>query len=192
MKICFATHNQHKLSEIAKLAPEGVTLVSLTDLNQTEEIPETGTTLEENSMLKAKYVFDKFGIACFADDTGLEVTALNGEPGVYSARYAGEQKDNDANMALLMKNLQGKVDRSAAFKTVITYINESGQSQQFVGQVKGEITLTKSGLKGFGYDPIFQPEGENQTFAEMSADAKNAISHRGRAFQKFIAFLNQK
>ncbi len=192
MKICFATHNQNKLAEIRSLSPVGVEIVSLDELGQTEEIPETGTTLAENSAIKANFVFEKYSIACFADDSGMEVKALNGAPGVYSARYAGDQKDNDANMALLLKNLTDQADRSAAFKTVITYINESGVSKQFVGQVDGTIRKTKSGTKGFGYDPLFEPTGETRTFAEMSGEEKNAISHRARAFKKFIAFLNQQ
>ena len=192
MKICFATHNKNKLAEIKTLAPAHIELVSLEDLAQMEEIPETGKTLEENSAIKANFVFEKYAVACFADDSGLEVSALNGEPGVYSARYAGEQKDNDANMALLLKKLENKSDRSAAFKTVITYINERGESQQFVGQVAGTIMSMQSGTKGFGYDPIFKPIGETRTFAEMSSAEKNAISHRARAFKKFIDFLNEQ
>ncbi len=189
MKICFATHNQHKASELRKLLPSGTELITLDDLNQTEEIPETGETLAENSALKAQYVYDKYGIACFADDTGLEVTALNGAPGVFSARYAGEQKNTEDNIDLLLKNLESHDDRSAAFKTVITYIDESGEKKQFTGTVAGEIIHKRSGQSGFGYDPVFSPEGLATTFAEMSAEEKNSISHRGRAFRLFFEFL---
>ena len=192
MKICFATHNQNKLAEIKTLTPAGIAIVSLEDLGQTEEIPETGKTLEENSAIKANFVFEKYNIACFADDSGLEVTSLDGEPGVYSARYAGEPKNNDANMALLLKKLADKTDRSAAFKTVITYVDEQGNTEQFVGQVDGTIMKIQSGSKGFGYDPLFTPTGETRTFAEMSGEEKNKISHRARAFKKFITFLNKQ
>ena len=192
MKICFATHNQNKLAEIKTLTPADIAIVSLEDLGQTEEIPETGKTLEENSAIKANFVFEKYNIACFADDSGLEVASLDGEPGVYSARYAGEPKNNDANMALLLKKLADKTDRSAAFKTVITYVDEQGNAEQFVGQVDGTIMKIQSGTKGFGYDPLFTPTGETRTFAEMSGEEKNKISHRARAFEKFITFLNKQ
>ncbi|WP_308706252.1 RdgB/HAM1 family non-canonical purine NTP pyrophosphatase [Marinoscillum sp. MHG1-6] len=190
VKICFATHNRNKLSEIQKLAPAQIQLVSLSDLELHEEIPETGSTLEENSAIKAQYVFDKLGMPCFADDTGLEVEALNGAPGVYSARYAGEQKNDRDNIALLLKNLDGNDNRKAAFKTVITYINSDGEKQQFTGEAKGVIITELKGNCGFGYDPIFVPENQSLTFAEMSAQEKNAISHRGRAFDKFISYLS--
>lgn len=189
MKICFATHNQNKGSEIEALLPKGFEIVTLVDLGQEEEIPETGSTLEENSKLKAKFAFNKFGMPCFADDTGLEVAALNGEPGVYSARYAGDQKDNEANIDLLLNNLKPYTNRSAAFKTVITYIDQLGNEFQFVGHASGSIISKKTGEKGFGYDPVFQPSGHEITFAEMSKDQKNTISHRGKAFEKFIQFL---
>jgi XTP/dITP diphosphohydrolase len=192
MKICFATHNQHKASEIRKLLPRGFELITLDDLNQIEEIPETGQTLAENSALKAQYVFQKFGKSCFADDTGLEVVALNGEPGVYSARYAGEQKDNEANINLVLKKLRNQNDRAASFKTIITYIDESGLQMQFTGQVQGEIINEKTGNSGFGYDPVFKPSGFEKTFAQMTGEEKNAISHRGRAFRQFFDFLNNQ
>ncbi|MEO9474339.1 MAG: RdgB/HAM1 family non-canonical purine NTP pyrophosphatase [Cyclobacteriaceae bacterium] len=191
MKICFATHNQNKATEIRQLLPAGFELITLDDLGQTEEIPEDGLTIEENSSIKANYVFKKFNVACFADDTGLEVKALNGEPGVYSARYAGEPKDNEANIDLLLKNLEGKSDRSAAFKTVITFIDETGRSTQFAGIAPGQIIVERTGTKGFGYDPVFQPTGHQKTFAQMTAEEKNAISHRGLAFRKFLDHLTQ-
>lgn len=192
MKICFATHNANKLAEIQKLAPANVELVSLSDLGLNEDIPETGETLEENSALKAQYVYQKLGIACFADDTGLEVKALNGAPGVYSARYAGEQKDTEANIDLLLKNLSDKPNREAAFKTVITYINQHGKEIQFVGTAEGVIISERTGKGGFGYDPVFVPADHNRTFAQMSSHEKNAISHRGRAFEKFISYLSHQ
>ncbi|MEP4535249.1 MAG: RdgB/HAM1 family non-canonical purine NTP pyrophosphatase [Cyclobacteriaceae bacterium] len=191
MKICFATHNQNKAKEIRQLLPAGFELITLDDLGQTEEIPEDGLTIEENSGIKANYVFEKFNVACFADDTGLEVKALNGEPGVYSARYAGEPKDNEANIDLLLKNLESKSDRSAAFKTVITYIDESGRSMQFTGIAPGQIIQERTGAEGFGYDPVFLPAGHQKTFAQMTAEEKNAISHRGLAFRKFLDHLTK-
>jgi XTP/dITP diphosphohydrolase len=190
MKLCFASNNQNKLKEIAALLPEGLELVGLADVGITEDIPETGETLAENSSLKARYVFERKGIAVFADDTGLEVSALNGAPGVYSARYAGPQRDAIGNMDLLLKNLAIASDRSACFKTVITYIDTDGSVRAFEGRVDGEIIHEKRGTAGFGYDPIFVPEGEQRTFAEMSGEEKNRISHRARAFEKLLEFLN--
>lgn len=191
MTLCFATHNPNKLREIQQLLPEGIHLVDLEEVGITEEIPETAETIEGNSALKAQYVFEKTGIACFADDTGLEVDALDGRPGVYSARYAGENKDAQANMNLLLQELDKVDTRGAQFKTVITYIDPSGATHQFTGIVRGVITREQHGSEGFGYDPIFCPEGINLTFAEMSAAVKNQISHRGRAFAQLIQFLNQ-
>ncbi|MFY0599486.1 MAG: RdgB/HAM1 family non-canonical purine NTP pyrophosphatase [Cyclobacteriaceae bacterium] len=191
MQICFATHNQNKAAEIRALLPEGLELITLKEIGQNEEIPETGKTLEENSEIKARFVFEKFNIPCFSDDTGLEVSALNGEPGVYSARYAGDQKDNEANINLLLSNLERKSDRSAAFKTVITYLDQEGNRSQFVGEAHGEIIHDRTGEEGFGYDPIFKPSGFEITFAQMTKEEKNAISHRGRAFKKFIGHLNR-
>lgn len=192
MEICFATHNQNKAIEIEALLPGGFQIITLNSIGQIEEIPEPGETIEENSSLKAKFVFEKYGIACFADDTGLEVKSLNGAPGVYSARYAGDQKDNEANIELLLKNLLPYPDRSASFKTVITYIDHSGKLHQFVGEAQGWITDQKTGNGGFGYDPIFTPSGYDISFAQMTKEQKNAISHRGKAFEKFISFLKSE
>ncbi|MFY0607816.1 MAG: RdgB/HAM1 family non-canonical purine NTP pyrophosphatase [Cyclobacteriaceae bacterium] len=189
MKIYFATHNKNKLKEIAKIIPSGFELLGLDELNLHEDIPETADTIEENSLMKTKYVFDKHQVACFGDDTGLEVAALNGAPGVFSARYAGPKCDSNENMALLLKNLEGEENRKARFKTVITYIDAKGIERQFTGIVNGEITKSQSGEKGFGYDPIFLPEGCDKTFAEMTSSEKNKISHRARAFRQLITFL---
>ena len=192
MVVYFATHNQNKVKEIAKLLPEGMELRSLDELNLHEDIPETADTIEGNSLMKTQYVYDKHQVACFGDDTGLEVQALNGEPGVYSARYAGPHKDSHDNMDLLLSKLGSSVERDARFKTVITYISAEGIVHQFTGIAEGSITNEKSGQEGFGYDPIFQPKGYDITFAEMSANEKNQISHRGKAFQQLIKFLSEK
>jgi len=189
MKICFATHNENKLREIQQILPPDFELIGLEQLEITDEIPETGSTLAENSAQKASFIFERFQIPVFADDTGLEVVALQNAPGVYSARYAGAQRSAEDNMNLLLKNLQEVGDRTACFKTVITYIDINGNSRQFEGHVDGEIIHEKRGKEGFGYDPIFQPEGIQLTFAEMTSDQKNGISHRARAFKKFIAYL---
>lgn len=189
MKVCFATHNTHKLKEIRQMLPDGFELLGLDDLNLTEDIPETSDTIEGNSRMKTRYVYNKHHLACFGDDTGLEVDALNGEPGVYSARYAGDEKNSTANMDLLLKRLSSEKNRSARFKTVITYIDHSGVEKQFTGIVEGEITHEKAGGEGFGYDPIFRPSGYQKTFAEMSAEEKNKISHRARAFQQLVGYL---
>ncbi|MFT4834456.1 MAG: XTP/dITP diphosphohydrolase [Marinoscillum sp.] len=192
MKLYFATHNPNKLKEIAKMLPAGIELLGLADLGLTEDIPETSDTIEGNSLQKTQYVFDKHGVACFGDDTGLEVAALKGAPGVYSARYAGPQCDSNDNMNLLLENLKGEKKRSARFKTVITYINAKGESKQFTGLANGVITETLSGKEGFGYDPIFLPDGKNKTFAEMPSYEKNKISHRARAFAQLIEYLNKQ
>jgi len=189
MKICFATNNQNKLKEI-KAAVEDVEIVGLSAIGCTEELPENQTTLEGNSLEKASYVFENYKTNCFADDTGLEVDFLSGAPGVYSARYAGSHGDSEANMQLLLDNLKGEDNRNAQFKTVITLMLE-GQKHQFTGIAKGTITTEKSGIDGFGYDPIFIQEGYNITFAEMSMEEKNTISHRGKAVRKLISFLNK-
>lgn len=190
MKICFATNNQKKLEEIQSwLGPEWQVL-SLEAIGCREELPETGHTLEDNSAQKARYVWEHYHIACFADDTGLEVEALGGEPGVYSARYAGEARSNEANMRLLLEKLSGKENRTARFRTVLTYINEAGQ-WQFSGEVHGQIADVPRGEKGFGYDPLFVPEGHSRTFAQMPLDEKNSMSHRGRAMEKLAHFLKQ-
>ena len=188
MRICLASNNPHKIREIRQILPEGLDLLSLEEIGCTEDIEETEETIEGNSLLKAQYIYDNYGISSISDDTGLEVTALNGEPGVYTARYAGEEKDSQKNMALLLKNLEGKSDRSARFKTVITFI-ENGQVHQFEGIAEGNIIAEQRGVEGFGYDPIFQPSGYEETFAEISSEMKNQISHRAKATQKLIQYL---
>lgn len=189
MKLVFATGNVNKAKEIRSMLPDGTELLTLKDLDLKEDIPETAATLEGNAKLKANYIVEHFGIDCFADDTGLEVQALNNEPGVYSARYAGEQKSSEDNMNLLLEKLEGKSDRSARFRTVIAlYID--GKMHTFEGIVNGMIIEEKRGDQGFGYDPIFVPEGYTTTFAEMSMTEKNSVSHRARAFRKMFDFLN--
>ncbi len=188
MKICFATHNAHKLSEVRRILGSDFEIVGLDDLGCNEEIPETGATLEENSLIKAKYVSETYKVDCFADDSGLEVEVLDGAPGVYSARFAGEPSDSDANNALLLSKLEGIDDRKAQFRTVITLI-QGTDVKQFEGAATGQITKENKGHKGFGYDPIFVPDGHEITFAEMTADEKNAISHRGKAMAKLVSFL---
>lgn len=190
MKICFATHNENKLREASQVM-NGFEIVGLTEIGCTEEIPETGTTLGENSKIKALFVANNYKTTCFADDTGLEVEALGGEPGVYSARYAGDERDNFANINLLLGKLKTHPNKSARFRTVITLIL-SGQVHQFDGVVNGKITSGLRGKEGFGYDPVFVPEGYAQTFAEMPAQLKNSISHRGRAVAKLAGFLGEK
>lgn len=189
MKIVFATNNANKIKEIQSLLPSTIEIISLESIGCHEEIPETADTIEGNSILKANYVTQKYGYDCFADDTGLEVEALNNEPGVYSARYAGPQCLAEDNMNLLLKNLENKENRKAQFKTVIT-LNIKGEQLLFTGIAKGEITQNKSGNQGFGYDPIFRPENFQETFAEMSSELKNKISHRGKATQLLISYLN--
>ena len=188
MKLVFATHNQNKFQEVKKLVPEHIELVSLDDIGCYEEIPETGKTLEENAQIKADHVTSKYHLSCFSDDTGLLVDALDGAPGVYSARYAGIQKDANANMEKLLRALENTDNRHARFETVIA-LNLSSQNQLFRGTVHGKITKEKKGTEGFGYDPIFQPEGYAQTFAELSMEKKNSISHRARAITQLIDFL---
>lgn len=184
-----ATNNAHKLQEAREiLADSEWEVVSLSDLGCHEDIPETGATLEDNALQKAQWVAQKYGVDCFADDTGLEVYSLGGEPGVRSARYAGEGHDSQANMKKLLERLEGQVDRRARFRTVIALIR-NGQVQQMDGVVEGTIRLEPSGVGGFGYDPVFQPENKEVTFAEMSAEEKNSISHRGRAMAKLKAIL---
>ncbi|MDO6803231.1 non-canonical purine NTP diphosphatase [Wenyingzhuangia sp. 1_MG-2023] len=187
MKIVFATHNKNKLKEVAALLPH-IELLSLTDIGCTEEIPETATTLEGNAIIKANFVTEKYGYACFADDTGLLVNALDGAPGVYSARYAGEHGDAEKNIDLLLKNLESKSDRTACFKTLIC-LNLNNQQHLFEGVCKGEILKERHGDEGFGYDPIFKPAGFDTSFAQMTLDQKGKISHRGLAVQKLIHFL---
>jgi XTP/dITP diphosphohydrolase len=188
MKICFATNNEHKISEISQLIGSKISLASLKDIGCNEELPETTGTIEGNSKQKAEYVFNKYGVACFADDTGLEVISLGGRPGVDSAFYAGTQRSSEDNMALLLTNLSSFVDKSAQFKTVITFVDSTG-TYQFTGIVAGTITDIGKGTNGFGYDPIFVPEGQQLTFAEMTADQKGKISHRARASSQLIEWL---
>jgi XTP/dITP diphosphohydrolase len=190
-KLVFATNNSHKLSEVREiLAPVGLEILSLADIGCTADIPETADTLEGNACLKAAYVKQHFGMECFADDTGLEVDALNGAPGVYSARYAGPGHDSEANVALLLHNLEGVDNRRARFRTVVALTRPDGTIVTLDGIVEGVITHHRHGDSGFGYDPIFRPEGCQQTFAEMSAKDKNAISHRGRAIARLLQYLS--
>ncbi|MCC8088609.1 MAG: non-canonical purine NTP diphosphatase [Rikenellaceae bacterium] len=190
MKLIFATNNKHKHEEVQKLVGDSIKLATPSDFGITEDIPENQNTLEGNALEKARYIFSKTGVSCFADDTGLEVRALNGEPGVYSARYAGTGKDNNANIELLLENLQGITDRTARFRTVIALII-NGKEFLFEGIVAGEILLKKTGEGGFGYDPVFKPDGYEISFAQMSLNEKNDISHRGRAVAKLAEFLHQ-
>lgn len=189
MKVCFASHNSGKVKELRELVPVGISLVGLDELGISDEIPETGNTLEDNSRIKASFVFLKHGIPVIADDSGLIVPSLNGEPGVFSARYAGPEKDDEKNIELLLRNLEDKKDRSAEFQTVVTYIDDSNKEWQFTGVVKGKIIETKRGTNGFGYDPVFVPDGYNETFAELSSKVKNKISHRAEAVSKFLNHL---
>ena len=191
MKLVFATGNIGKLREASEILGEGFELVSLEQVGITEDIPETAMTLHENALQKARYVYDKCGCACFADDTGLEVEALKGEPGVFSARYAGPQKDSSANMQLVLQKMKGESKRQACFRTVIAYIDSTGKEWLFEGRVDGTIIEHPTGSKGFGYDPIFTLNGYEQTFAELPLSIKNAIGHRGKAMQKFLDFLNK-
>lgn len=189
MEIVFATHNQNKLKELQQLVPKSVKLISLSEIGCYEDIVENGTTIEENALIKANYVYKKIGISCFADDTGLCVRALNGAPGVFSARYAGLQKNANDNINKLLKDLHDKTNRKAYFKTVIAY-KAQNQEKIFTGICNGEILEEKKGKNGFGYDPIFLPKGHKHSFAEMDATTKNKISHRGIATQNLIEFLN--
>ena len=188
-KLIFATNNAHKLSEVQAVLGDAFTLVTLRECGITEDIPETAATVEGNALQKARYIYEKTGADCFADDTGLEVDALNGAPGVHSARYATDGHDFAANNRLLLKNLEGVENRSAHFRTVIALILD-GKEYLFEGRVEGRIATEESGCEGFGYDPLFVPSGEIITFAQMSAEAKNAISHRGRAVAELVKFLD--
>jgi XTP/dITP diphosphohydrolase len=189
-RLCFATNNAHKLEEIQALLGQDFELLTLKDINCNEELPETGDTLEANSLQKTQYLFDNYGVNCFGDDSGLEVEALNGEPGVYSAHYAGEQRNADDNMNLLLEKLGDNSNKKAQFKSVITLIQD-GKITQFEGSVEGEIIAEKRGNQGFGYDPIFIPENLGRTFAEMSLAEKSTLSHRARAFAKLVEFLKK-
>lgn len=191
-KLVFATNNAHKLEEIRAILGDKIEVLSLKDIECYADIPETADTLEGNAALKAEYIYRNYGLDCFADDTGLEVVALNGAPGVYSARYAGgEGHDSEANMQKLLAEMNGKTDRQAQFRTAICLI-EGGEKHLFEGIVKGHISEEKRGNSGFGYDPIFVPEGYEQSFAELGAEIKNSISHRARAVQCLCEYLAQK
>lgn len=190
-KLVFATNNAHKLEEIRAILGDKVEILSLNDIHCHADIPETADTLEGNAALKAAYIYEHYGLDCFADDTGLEVEALNGAPGIYSARYAGgEGHDSEANMKKLLREMEGKENRRAQFRTAICLI-ERGKETLFEGIVKGEIIREKRGGSGFGYDPVFVPEGYTETFAEMGSEEKNKISHRVRAVQQLCAYLNK-
>lgn len=189
MNLVFASNNQNKILEIQSILNGSIKVLSLEDIGCHEDIPETADTIEGNAILKADYVTKKYGYDCFADDTGLEISALNGEPGVYSARYAGEQRDSDDNMNKVLDALSDASDRNANFKTVIA-LNLNGKQHLFTGIANGKITHDKKGSQGFGYDPIFQPEGYQETFAELPLNIKNEISHRAKATQQLIDFLN--
>lgn len=188
MKLLFATNNQHKLREIREIFGKDAEILGLHQVNITEEIPETQDTLEGNAAQKARFIFEKTGMDCFADDTGLEISALEGRPGVYSARYAGEECSFEDNIQKVLGELEGVTDRKACFRCVICLIYK-GEEHFFEGMIPGQITETKNGDAGFGYDPVFRPEGYSQTFAEMPAYLKNGISHRGRAVEKMVKKL---
>lgn len=188
MKIVFASNNKNKVQEIQNQVPKSIQIVTLDEIGCTEDIAETGLTLEENAIIKANYITEKYGLPCFADDTGLEIEALNGEPGVYSARYAGEDKNANKNMDLVLDKLRNEINRKAQFKTVIA-LNIDQKQHLFTGIVQGEIRDKKTGTNGFGYDPIFEPENLGKTFAEMTLEEKIKLSHRGRAVEKLVAFL---
>lgn len=189
MKLVFATHNENKFREVKALLPNHLELLSLNDIGCDEDIPETADTIEGNAIQKVEFVNRHYGLNCFADDTGLEVKALNGAPGVYSARYAGASKNAEANMEKLLKELEPKLDRSARFKTAIA-LTLDGNQNLFLGICEGNIIDSPRGEKGFGYDPIFQPSGFNKTFAEMSLTEKSDISHRGKAMRQLIDYLS--
>ncbi len=188
-KLIFATHNKNKLKEVKSLIPSTIELLSLDDINLLEEIEETALTIEGNALLKAQTIYKQTGINCFADDSGLLVDALDGAPGVYSARYAGEHKNDSDNLEKLLKDLSDKDNRNAHFKTVMALIID-GKEYLFEGIINGIITTEKSGANGFGYDPIFLPNGYTETFAEMSSDIKNVISHRAKAMKQLVEFVN--
>ncbi|WP_455627605.1 non-canonical purine NTP diphosphatase [Parabacteroides chinchillae] len=189
MKLVFATNNLHKLEEVRKITDNNIEIVSLADINCHDDIPETADTLEGNALQKARYIKEKYGYNCFADDTGLEVEALNNAPGVYSARYAGSEHDAEANMKKLLYEMSNKTNRKARFRTVIALIL-NGKEYLFEGEIKGSISTEKKGINGFGYDPIFVPENYTQSFAEMGNDIKNTISHRAEAVKKLSIFLS--
>lgn len=191
MELVFATQNKNKAEEIQQLLPASIQIKTLLEIGCSDDIPETADNLADNAQQKSRYVVAKFGVNCFSDDTGLEIDALNGEPGVYSARYAGDQRDPNDNMDLVLEKMCGVANRSARFRTLISLIID-GVETQFEGVVEGEIMTQKSGKEGFGYDPIFRPIGYDLTFSEMTLADKNKISHRGRAISKLITFLTEK
>lgn len=191
MRLVFATNNKHKLQEVRDIVGDRVEVLSLSDIDCNDDIPETADTLQGNALIKARYIYEKYGVDCFADDTGLEVEALDGAPGVYSARYAGEECNSEANMKKLLHNLTDKNNRNAQFRTVIALII-NGEERLFNGIVKGVIATEKMGTSGFGYDPIFIPEGFSESFAQMDASMKNSISHRYRATEELSKFLKEK
>ena len=188
MRLVFATNNRHKLEEVRDILGSGVEVLSLSDIGCNDDIPETADTLQGNALIKARHIYNKYNVSCFADDTGLEVEALGGAPGVLSARYAGDGHDSEANMQKLLQNLTGKSNRNAQFRTVIALIID-GKEMLFDGIVKGRITEEKMGCSGFGYDPIFVPEGYSESFAQMGSDEKNSISHRYRATKNLNDYL---
>ena len=190
MKLVFATNNPNKLSEIRSLVPAEIKILSLKDINCNEQLPETNPTLQENALQKAKYVFDNYGFNCFADDTGLEIEVLGGAPGVYSARYAGEDCKAEDNMQKVLTKLEHEDNRNAKFRTVIALITD-GKATLFEGECKGSMTKTRIGAEGFGYDPIFIASGYKKTFAEMNKDEKGKISHRGKAVKELVGFLHR-
>ena len=191
MKIVFATNNQNKLAEIRQLMPEGIEILSLKDINCLEDLPETSDTLEDNATQKAFYVFDNYRHNCFADDTGLEIVALDGRPGVYSARYAGIECKAEDNIHKILAEMKGEINRDAFFRTIISLVID-GKEFQFEGEVEGQIIPEKWGENGFGYDPIFLADGYEKSFAQMSMKEKGAISHRGIAVKKLIQFLEKR
>jgi XTP/dITP diphosphohydrolase len=191
MRLCFASNNKHKLEEIKNVVGRKIEILSLADIKCNEELPETRNTLEGNSLQKAEYVLQHYNTPCFADDTGLEVEALHGAPGVYSARYAGNHRSTDDNIALLLQNLKNDTNRKAQFRTVITLIGVEAQPVFFEGIIRGEIITEKRGSSGFGYDPVFIPEGHSKTFAEMTLEEKNQLSHRAIAVKKLAEYLSR-
>lgn len=190
-KLVFATNNSHKLEEVSAVLGDQLDILSLKEIGCTEDIPETATTLEGNALLKAQHVYNQYGYDCFADDTGLEVEALEGRPGVYSARYAGEDQNAERNMEKLLHELEGSTNRRARFLTVVALI-EGGNVRYFEGQIAGQIIGNRKGSAGFGYDPVFVPDGYSQTFAELGSELKNKISHRALAIQALIKYLKQQ
>ena len=191
MKLVFATHNQNKFKEVQQLVPDTIELLSLTDIGCNEDIPETEDTIEGNAKLKVAHVRKHYDLNCFGDDTGIEVKSLNNEPGVYSARYSGNDATADTNMDKLLANLKGKEDRAARFKTAIA-LDIDGKEELFIGLCEGSITKRRSGSEGFGYDPIFKPDGSQETFAEMTLAEKSRIGHRGKAMRQLLHVANNK